>query len=197
MADPPSNPDTEALAREARHGSAPLGPLYARLAPALYAWASLRIPPTIRDRLDPEDVVQEVWWRAIDTFDTYDEQKGAFRPWVFGIATHVLLNAIRRVRRRSYARADLPTSWTPDAVADDGTRISQRVARDEDVARLLALVQDLPTPDRQIFTHRGLEGLTAAQTAHLLNLTEAAVAKRWQRLRAHLQDRLKLDDLLD
>src|SRR5947207_15106904 len=74
--------------------------LYERISPGLYTWASLRILPSIRSQLDPEDVVQEVWWRALDSYSTFDSRKGSFRSWIFGIATRVLLNAFRYLRVR-------------------------------------------------------------------------------------------------
>ena len=62
----------------ARHGDSDgFAGLFERLAPALYGWACLRIHPGMRDRLDPEDLVQEVWWRVMETFETYDSSKSA------------------------------------------------------------------------------------------------------------------------
>ena len=42
--------------------------LYTNVTPTLYAWAELRIRPSLRARLEPQDLVQEVWlrWQGTD-----------------------------------------------------------------------------------------------------------------------------------
>ena len=67
--------------------------LYEALAPSLYAWARLR---TGSMALDPDDLLQEVWIRALQTGSGFDPAKGSFRAWVFGIAKHVYLEALRK-----------------------------------------------------------------------------------------------------
>ena len=47
--------------------------LYEHLAPALLTWAELRIRGEQRATLDPQDLVQEVWYRARRAIDSFDE----------------------------------------------------------------------------------------------------------------------------
>jgi len=57
--DPDPELRTEALA--GRASGDPAGAfqaIHARMAPALVAWATLRIPPAVRSRLEPEEVAQ-------------------------------------------------------------------------------------------------------------------------------------------
>ena len=54
--------------------------LYERVAPALRAWASLRLPSSALQLVAPEDILQEVWMRAIRKIGDYDETGGPFRP---------------------------------------------------------------------------------------------------------------------
>lgn len=194
----PSFLDTDGLAARARDDGQGLTELYRRLAPALYAWAALRIQPGLRGRLEPEDVVQETWWRALDTFDRFDSSRGSFRGWLFGIATHVLLNGIRNARRRTWTRPpDLGIrDPEPQDIVDDGTRISKKVARSENTRILVDRLLALPEAERDLLVHMGLEGLTAGQAAELLGISEASAAKRWQRLRERLRTDRPLRDLL-
>ena len=83
-----SSADVERAQKGDREGFADL---YERLAPSLYAWAAIRIHPRHRGRLDPADIVQDVWWRAMDRFSRFDPAQGSFRGWLFTIATNALI----------------------------------------------------------------------------------------------------------
>jgi RNA polymerase sigma-70 factor, ECF subfamily len=168
------------------------GELYERLAPALHAWATLRIGPAHRGRLDPEDVVQEVWWRAMDAFATYDPEKGVFRAWIFQIANRVLLNGFRSLYVRGHAGdAGRPfEAAVPEHLVGEATSISERAARNEATLRLLREVDTLEPQERALFAYCGLEELPAAAAGRLLGISEAAAAKRWQRLRERLRHAL-------
>src|SRR5258705_1791615 len=69
--------------------------LYARVAPALHTWASLRAPRGV----DPGDIVGETWLRALRSLQTHESGDHAFRAWIFGVAKNVLLQTLRRLPR--------------------------------------------------------------------------------------------------
>lgn len=180
---------TERLARAAAAGHQDsFADLYARVAPALHGWASLRIRPSLRAWFDPDDVVQEVWFRAWRGIGELDLERVAFRPWVFRIAKNVLLEGLRRLREpRAGAGAGPSTRlFALQNLPDSATGIPKRVSKDEDVRRFVECVQAMPEPDRRLVIHVGLEGLSYRETAERLGLEREAVAKRWQRLRARL-----------
>lgn len=182
------------LVRGARagHGES-LEELYARVAPALFAWARLRIPGRFRTRLDAEDLVQEVWIRALTIFDSYDPQRSSFRAWIFRVAKNVMLEVFRKLGR-TVGSAESPRAGGPSTrlrrlagEPDPATSISRRVARDEGIQRFLARTQELNEDDRRLLVCCGLEGLPLAEAATRMSLTRDATAKRWQRLRARLE----------
>lgn len=180
--------ETQRLARAA-HGGDParFAELYERIAPALYAWASLRIRPAMRGALDPEDVVQEVWSRAWKAFPTFDAESASFRMWIFRIGKNVMLEGFRKIQRGSRGEAGPSTrAFQLANVADPASAISQRVARDDGVQKLLAWVETLAEEERQLFVHCGLEGLSYTETAERMGLQKDTVAKRWQNLRARV-----------
>jgi RNA polymerase sigma factor (sigma-70 family) len=167
--------------------------LYLRIAPSIYAWSCVRIHASLKGKLDPEDVVQEVWWRAMDSFDSFDAAKGSFRTWIFRIAKHVLLNGFRRLRVRSEIPGDLRNrrlEALPPNLASQSTSIGSRAARAEETKALLDEVASLSVDDRALFVHCALEGLSAPKAAALVGVSPDAAAKRWFRLREKLRDRL-------
>jgi RNA polymerase sigma factor (sigma-70 family) len=199
---------TRGLVRGAQAGDeSQFGALCTRLAPALYAWARLRIRPAMRARLDPEDLMQEVWIRALRAFPSYDPARGPFRPWLFAVAKHALLDALRKVRPEELAAAGGGGSSSGTGVGgggvrvsqvpEDVTRVSQRVARSDAMAAFLERLTHLPAEDQSLLVHCGLEGMPVAQAAVQLGISPAAAEKRWQRLRARVAERNPPDGLLD
>jgi RNA polymerase sigma-70 factor, ECF subfamily len=185
----PFEAETQRLARLAKGGDAErFSELYERIAPALYTWASLRIRPAMRNALDPQDVVQEVWFRAWKSFATFDPDTTSFRLWVFRIAKNVLLEGFRKIQRSGSAAAGPTTRmFQMQNLPDSATAISRKVARHEGIQVLLDWVEKLDEDDRQLFVHCGLEGLSYAEVAERMQIQRDTIAKRWQNLRARVQ----------
>lgn len=175
--------------------------LYERLAPAIHAWACIRIRPTVRSLVDPEDLVAETWCVALNAFRTsFDPAVTPFRPWLFGVANLVLMRKFRRVRGRLRAgpAAGAEDPVPPEAVPDQVTSLSRRMAREEGFQRFLDEIDTLPQEDRELMVLRGLEGLSHDEVAARAGISAAAARKRWERLRARLAAspvaRMVLDD---
>src|SRR5262249_57947848 len=115
-------------------------PRYAADARALTAWAGLRSRPTLRARLEPQDLVQEVWLRGRRNFARYDERTAGFRAWAFRIGKNVLMEALRASRDEP-----LPgPGWSAatgtlllEGIPEDVTSFTQRLAREESVRAFL------------------------------------------------------------
>jgi RNA polymerase sigma-70 factor (ECF subfamily) len=163
--------------------------LYAHTAPALYAWAALRAPPSV----DPGDILGEVWLRAIERLRSHDSENCEFRAWIFGIAKHVLLQVLRmRGRDRAPSRlgggASGGSSGGLDQLPDSVTSISQRLAHEDSMRCFLDYAKRLESTDRDLLVHCGVEGGTCRDAATRLGLTDEAATKRWQRLRVELRE---------
>jgi RNA polymerase sigma-70 factor (ECF subfamily) len=185
-------PETQRLAREAKLGDAQrFADLYERIAPSLYAWASLRIRPAMHAHVDPQDVVQEVWVRAWRSFGKFDPDAQSFRSWIFRIGKNVMLEAFRKAQRSGSAgAAGTPgpsTRWFQlQNLPDSATNASRRIARDEGIQKVLAWVAGLDEDDKKLFVHCGLEGLSYAEVSERMQVHYETVAKRWQNLRTRI-----------
>jgi RNA polymerase sigma factor (sigma-70 family) len=162
---------------------------FAATAPALFAWASCRIGRELRQRIDVEDLVQEVGVRACVRAAEFDPQRGTFRQWLLGFANRVWLETLRELgrdplgpRHRSGGDSRLP------AVMDTVTTISRRVANDEAARACRARIDELDDGERRLLVAVGIEGLSHAEAAQLLGIGEDTSRKRWQRLRDRLRD---------
>ena len=167
---------------------------YAAAAPALRAWAALRTTGPLGALLDGDDLVQEVALEAMGAFERFDPSRGAFRPWLFGVATRVASSLLRSSARRHGIAAIEPLgSQDPSA---EVTTISRRVRRDEALTRLLEQIAGLQPIERDLVLYRGIEGLEHAEVAELVGLGVEAATKRWLRLRERLMELPAARDLL-
>lgn len=162
--------------------------LYDRIAPALYAWIQLRAQGGRAAEMDPQEVLQEVWLRALRGLESYDPSL-SFRRWIFGITKNVFLqnlrNSARAVARGLPPRPGASVSLDfPDSV----TSISSRLAKDEVVRHFLAYVAELSPEERQLVLYCGLEGYTSNQAAERLGILPDTALKRWQTLRSRLRE---------
>lgn len=186
--------DTAELARAARSGDTNrLVLLYERLLPALYAWASVRIP---RSEMTPDDFVQEVWLRAIRNLHTDAATDHPFRAWVFGIAKNTLLEILRHRSSHRVKEERSGPSAIARVVPDSTTSVAAKLARDETMQRLLEFAHSLDRVDRDMFVHCALEGRSCTEVARQLGLTPEGAIKRWQRQRSRLRELGWLQKLL-
>lgn len=197
---PPEREDTERLALAAARGEAPpFAELYERIAPALYTWADLRIRPSLRAWVEPGDIVQEVWCRALEAIERFDQDRTSFRYWVFRVAKNVLLEASRKAGRSGPggpAAGSTARQRTLDGVPDSISGVSHRLSRDESIHRFHDWIRELEGADRDLLLHHGLEGMTHAQVAVRLQIGEEAATKRWQRLRRKIEQQAIPKELL-
>lgn len=164
--------------------------LYPALAPALHAWACMRLAAGERTRVAPEDLTQEVWLRACQVFPRFDPARMPFRAWLFAVAKNVLLEVRRRVREQRPEQAAFGSTTrivALDQVPEEVTSVSRRLAKAEDLQRFVDRLQRLPAIELQTVLHCGLEGMPQAEAAARLGELPATTAKRWQRLRDEMR----------
>lgn len=130
---------------------------------------------------DREDLAQEI---ALALWTALPRYRGAAseRTWLYRIAHNVALTYVHKTRR--YARPLDSGEGVLEALpaVDD---VENQVARAEQQQRLLAAVSRLRLDDRRLILLY-LEGLTGAEMAAVLGISEANVATRLSRLRKEL-----------
>jgi len=159
---------------------------------------------------DAEDLVQETLlraWRGLDRF----EGRSSLRTWLYRIATNACLNAIaskdtRRLMPEAYGPpADQPSdgapateiSWLepyPDSalagLADAAPGPDTRYELHEAVQlAFVAAIQHLPPRQRAVLLLRDVLGMSAAETATLLETSVASANSALQRARVTLAKR--------
>jgi RNA polymerase sigma-70 factor (ECF subfamily) len=163
--------------------------------------ARLELDRRLQAKLDPEDLVQQVFLGAFRDRATFrGRARAQFAAWLRGILAHVVANEVRRYRgtrgrdisiERSIdeALAQSSGSLRFDIVAD-GTSPSGQVAREDDAIALARALRRLPDDYREIIILRGLQGRTHEDVAKRLGRSSGAVRMLWLRALGELKREL-------
>jgi RNA polymerase sigma-70 factor (ECF subfamily) len=142
---------------------------------------------------DAEDVLQETFLKAFQHLPEFRED-ARFYTWLVRIGVN---EGLMKLRKR---RSD-KTVTMEDQVDDEGVAMpreftdwkpnpEQLLAQTELASILNNAAQSLPPTFRTVFHLRDVEGLSTAETAELLGLTESAVKARLFRARLQLREDL-------
>ncbi len=170
----------EAARADARHFEL----LYDRYADRLYRYALSRTGSTT----EADDIVSETVLAALEKLGQFDPQRGAFRSWLFTIATRKIADQRRGHRR--FWRA-INRRWRPDPPAASALDF---VLQEEDRVRVHRAVERLSEANREVVTLRFVAELPIAAIANTLGISEGAAKMRLSRAMRQLADDLG-DDL--
>ncbi len=163
-----------------REGPTALTPVVEATTPRLYR-AAFRL---LGRRAEAEDAVQEAFLRALRALSTgrYEERL-RMEAWLVTIVTRVAIDQRRSEKVR--AAEDLRDE------IEEGTSEGEQLARALELGRWL---DALPVDQREAVVLKYLEGLTSAEVALALGVSEGAIEQRLLRARATLKRRLVDDD---
>ena len=130
--------------------------LYEQNFERVYAFAVRRV----RDRAEAEDVVSEVFYKALKGIDGYEERGVPFVAWLYTIARNVVCD-----RARQAGREEPLDDRDEPSTSDD---VERR-------ALLFRLVDTLPTAQRDVLVARFAEQRSIADVARQLGRSEGAV----------------------
>ena len=146
------------------------GELYDRYVDRIYRYCARRLP-TVEAA---EDATSQCFMEALRSIGRYWADRATFRTWLFAIAHHVVVDALRAHRPTSPLDADQPA----------GASDHRRSEVDELLARL-------PEEQRQVIELR-LVGLTHREIAAVLGKRDGAVRvahhRAMERLRALVRE---------
>lgn len=151
--------------------------LYHRHAQRLYGFLAYRTG----DRSLAEDLVGDVFERAMRARRSFDPRRGSEEAWLYAIAINLLRDHARRTgaERRALERLGRPAGATP--------------SRDDDVAQrdeVLSALRALPGDEREAVALRYGADLTIAQVARVTGERATTIDGRVRRGLRHLRDRL-------
>lgn len=152
-----------------------------------------RLDVQLQGRVDPSDVLQEVYLDAVQRLNHYRQHSDyPFFVWLREITTQRLIDVHRRhlasqkrTASREVSLSGLEADNTKNSVAfqlaASLTSPSQALARLELVARLREAIDSLDPIDREVLAMRHFEELTNDEVATALGLKKSAASNRYVR----------------
>lgn len=138
-----------------------------------------------------EELAQEVFLRVYRSRATY-EPTAKFTTWLFRIATHLALNALRDNRNeRLQDRIDDESPEMPARqVSDSRPSVEQRMVHQAKLAEVRQAISALPDKQRAAVLMHKYEEMEYSQIAKVLSCSESAVKsllfRAYEALRARL-----------
>ncbi len=188
MIDAAKSPDVALVARARAGDFSAFDALVERHERGLYALAM----QLLQSRADAEDVVQESFLAAMERLEGF-RGEAAFGTWVRRIARNKALNILRRRRTwrqepaEEFHEAQLER---PELIAQWRADVERSMDRAEMARVLEAGIAQLTAGQRAAFVLRDLEGLSTAEAAEALQISEGALKVRLLRARLALREHL-------
>jgi RNA polymerase sigma-70 factor, ECF subfamily len=145
------------------------------------------------NREDSQDAVQEAFLKAYQHLGDFrgDSQ---FSTWLIRITLNQSLMKLRKQRRTREVSLDedfgTDEDVLPQEVIDWAPNPEQLYSVSELRNILIQTIEELRPILRAVFVMQDIEGLSTAQTAEVLNLSQSAVKSRLWRARLQLRERL-------
>jgi RNA polymerase sigma factor (sigma-70 family) len=135
-----------------------------------------------RDRGEAEDSAQEAFVKAYYALPRF-QPDSPFRPWLLRIVANEARNRARSARRRQSLA--LRAAAVSDGDAAPSPETAALALEDRQV--LIAALDRLPTPDREVIGYRFLLGLSESETADVLDVRPGTAKSRLSRAMARLR----------
>ena len=169
-----------------------------RFSPVLLAQAQHRLGPKLRVHCDPEDLVDETWAIVLPRLSELTARDGRSTPVLMRFLATTMLHRVNELVRR-YVRgpagrraadAGEHTANPLDSLPSPTTGVVRRAVRDETHRIVLAAMESLEPPEREIIVLRAIEQNSNQTAALLLELTPSAASMRYSRALEKLRARL-------
>lgn len=139
---------------------------------------------------DTEDLMQDAYINAYCHLKNF-ENRASFKTWL----TRIMLNVCYQKRHKLSFKNEIHQGAIPNENSDllfYHSSNNEQIAMNKELGRVIEnAVHKIPEDYRIIFTLRELNGLSVAETAEALDITESNVKVRLNRAKGMLQKEIK------
>lgn len=156
--------------------------------PGVVRYCRSRVGGAERANLSVDDVTQEVLIAVLSALPGYRDQGRPFMAFVYGIAAHKVADAHRGAARN---KSD-PVEYLPEVLSTD-TGPEDYLLDGEVTRAMTQLLATLPEKQREIIRLRVVVGLSAEETAEIVDSTAGAVRVAQHRAMKQLRAKIEND----
>jgi RNA polymerase sigma-70 factor (ECF subfamily) len=178
LSDAPPDPDAELIARVGREEPGAIRSLVARKLPRLLALATRMLG----DRMEAEDVAQEVFVRIWKQAARWREGEAKFDTWMHRVALNLCYDRLRGQRED-------PSDEPPDSI-DPAALPDARLEARADQAQIRAALAALPARQREALVLTYYQEMSNVDAAALIGVSVDALESLLTRARRNLRAQL-------
>jgi RNA polymerase sigma factor (sigma-70 family) len=144
-------------------------------ATAVHAYLARRAP------MAADDLLSEVFMAALDSRASFDPRRGEVRPWLYGIARHIIAGHFR-----SIARAARPSRVESVGITDEWEAVDARldaIAVGDDLRDAL---RELSPDEREVLLLVAWEQMSPSEAAQVLAIPTGTARSRLHRARKRI-----------
>lgn len=132
---------------------------YKEFMPAVYGYVYMR---TNQNREIAEDIVSEIFTKAVENFDQFDEKRGSFKSWIFQIARNYLIDHFRSKKNQKTESLEAIENYIKDS-SDP-----QKDAKDSIEKEIIKeAINTLPEDKKELIILRYLSGYSIEEIAEI------------------------------
>lgn len=178
------DPDNEVeLINDARTNPESFGLLYEQYVGRIYNYVYYRVGSTC----DAEDLTAKVFFKALKSIGSYRHMGLPFSAWLYRIAHNLVANHHRDRARTS--EVSIENMVLPDTNREASPEAT--MARKQDNAWLLALINDLPSQKRELIILKFVQKLSNEEIGVIFGKTEGAIKSLYHRTLTELKEKAK------
>ena len=175
--------ESQLIERAKTYDAEALSELYRRHADAIFRYIFYRVG----DRSVAEDLVGDVFVRALEGLSSYQDTGRPFEAWLYRIAHARVVDYYRRQKVRRATPLD------EQVTADGSSDPDQLAVQRDDVRRVWEALARLTDEQQQVISLRFIAGYSTAEVAQALGKTEGAVKALQHRGLASLRRLLEIE----
>ncbi|GAB6086674.1 RNA polymerase sigma factor [Alkaliphilus crotonatoxidans] len=124
------------------------------------------------------DLTQEIFISALKSIKYYDEEKSAFRTWLYRIATNRIIDYFRS-RHHQLSQLTISLDEHNNLEATEYDDFTHRIEYKEDIEKITELVGQLETSNQEIFRLKLFGEYSFLEIASLMKIPESTVKTRY------------------
>ena len=124
----------------------------------------------VDNRETAKDVTQEIFISLLQSINTYDESKSAFRTWLYSIASRRIADYYRKKEHYDDRLVEMS-----EAVLESDEVLGSTVENSLELAAIKEFIDGLGGERRDIFKLKVFEGCTFSEIASAMNMPESTV----------------------
>lgn len=176
--------DAQVIAVSLRDPQA-FGVVFDRHFRVIYGYLARRLSPS-----DADELAGEVFRVGFERRAAFDTDRASALPWLYGIASNLVLKHRRHAGRSLRAMARLAGRSQVEAQPDAFSNIDARLDADRLRASVVAALRSLTDVDRELVLLAAFSELSYRQLAEALAMSEGTVKSKLSRARTKLREQL-------